>query len=40
MGSFSAIVHDLKDILELSKIMLSHKHGLVHKATEKGYLKL
>jgi len=40
MGSFTAIVKDLKDILELSKIMLSHKHDLVHKATEKGYLTL
>ena len=25
--------NDLKDILELSKIMLSHKHDLMHKAT-------
>jgi len=33
MGSFTAIVKDLKDILELSKIMLSHKHDLMHKAT-------
>ena len=40
MGSFTAIVHDLKDILELSKIMLFHKHDLMHKATGKGYLKL